>query len=782
MKRLHLIFLIMCMAMVAHSWAAVVSEHHAQQVATRFMHNISGANVKMRLVHKASSLNASAPTPFYVFNAESKDGGYVIVAGDDRVSAVLAYSDNGTFETNDVPEAMQNWLDGYAAQIAALDEGIPVAAHVSSTQPIAPLLTAQWSQNAPYNIQFPYLPSGDHAYVGCVATAMAQVMYYWRWPQRPSSVIPSYVSETLSITMPQLPIISFNWNAMKDTYLTTDASEAATAVSKLSLYCAQAVKMDFMNNSSSANSGDIHSALTRYFGYSSAKYVQRRFFTSQQWESLILDDLKANRPVIYRGSKESGGHAFVCDGYDGNGMFHINWGWNGMSNGYFLLSVLDPDLQGTGSVSGSYGYIENQAVVSNLRPASSSDVDPELLVYAKHIEVKSSSNTRTSTSANFSATLIPHFINCTDHDLSFSYGLGLYQGDRLVKVLKEGLMTNLQSWYYCYPTMTVDFGSGISSGTYLIKPIYSVPYVNSWKPCIGSDVNYVEVVINSLSCTITAHGSSTTPSYSINNIYVEGNMHPNRPVDVTLNVTNKGQTHNDIIYMFVNNVFEAMGFVDLEHGASGLVPFRYTPTNPSTVTLKFSLNEDGSSPIATRNITIYEMPVANLTGLATVLGVTDAANKIITANDYGVQLTVTNASSRTYDEDILIKLYKHIYGNTGTLVQASYQHVKLSPRQSTTLTFHLDNVMDGWKYFAKAYYYSSGEEVALAGTSIYTIAFPTASILGDVNGDGEVSIADVNLAVNYVLSNVYNARGDVNGDGEMTVADINIIVNLVLKQ
>ena len=782
MKTLRTLIVMLCLVALCPMWAAIVSESQARQVANRFMSSRAMPAANLKLVHQAPSFHASvAATPYYVFNVDRVDGGYVIVAGDDRVPAVLGYSDSGSIDMQDVPASMQEWLDGLAAQIAALDEGAKVASHIGGAAPIAPLVPAVWSQGSPYNMMFPVLSSGSNAAVGCVATAMAQVMHYWRWPARPFMTIPAYVSETLGINMPALPPVDFNWDAMQNTFLTDDtASDAARAVAQLSLYCAQAVQMDYQDGSSSATVMDIPLAMFLYFDYSStAKYLQRRFYTTQQWEQMVLDELTAKRPVIYRGRKLSGGHAFICDGYDGNGMFHFNWGWNGKSNGYFLLSVLNPDLQGTGSASGTYGYVIDQAIITGLQPGTAGDVG--LDVATKHIEVQSSKNTRTSTSQDFSVTQVTHFLNIMNDPIDFDYGWALYKDQEIIKILETDQRTNLNSWYYCYPSATLSFGSGITSGTYRIVPIYSVPYANEWRPCIGADINYIEVVINGNGCDIIGHGDALQPAYQVNNINVTGYMHNGRPVDVTLDVTNLGNTRNDILYMFANNKFVSGGFVDLENNARGLVNFGYMPENAGTMTLKFTYDEDGKNVFATKSIVINQMPAANLTGKAQPLNVTDAAARIMTAREFAVQLTATNPGTTTYDEDVSIKLYKRTHGTTGTLVQAKNEHVVIAPGESVNVTFHLDNVTDGWKYFAKIYYYSSGEQVSLASVSTHTVVFPAAAIPGDVNGDGEISIADINAVIDLILAGKQTVAGDVNNDGEVTIADINAVIDLILN-
>ena len=370
MRKVKNLLVVMCLLAITTAWAAPINENQARGIAASFMASHSMHSPSLRMAHKAPMAKSAGTdnAAYYVFTGNQ--GGYVIVAGDDRAPAVLGYSDNGTFDSQNMPEAMQYMLEGYAAQIEALATYAKPAHPLTSAPAIRPLVNAAWSQNNPYNILLPFISATKHAYAGCVATAMAQVLYYWQWPASTTQPIPAYQTETLKIDMPELPVTTFEWDLMQSTYQTTDTlSEAALAAAKLTLYCAQAVEMNFKTTSSGATSGRIPLRLATYFDYDAgAHFVSRYNYTTQGWADALYAEIAAGRPVIYSGSKASSGHAFICDGYDGNGMFHINWGWNGQSNGYFLLNVLNPDEQGTGSADGPYGYIYSQAALLGLQP------------------------------------------------------------------------------------------------------------------------------------------------------------------------------------------------------------------------------------------------------------------------------------------------------------------------------------------------------------------------------------------------------------------------------
>jgi hypothetical protein len=789
MNRFFALMIVVCAALSSgNAWAGPITEGQARNIAANFMASHAIPSTNLRMAHKAPKLNApaaNANAAYYAFNASH--GGFVIVAGDDRVPPVLGYSDKSAFDPQDIPEAMQTMLEGYAAQIDALDHGAKAAPHFVNGNAIAPLVKAQWDQDAPYNLLFPTLNNGRTAYVGCVATAMAQVLYYWKWPVRTTIAIHAYTSPEQSIYMPQLPVINFAWDKMQDTYQMDDTSDAALAASQLSLYCAQSVDMNFTPTGSSAYSHDIPTALSTYFNYKrSAKYIQRDVYTSQAWEEILYEELSAGRPVLYSGSKNMSGHEFVCDGYDGNGMFHINWGWNGVSNGYFLLSVLDPDTQGIGSATGSYGYIEGQGMVIGIEPGSGTANGME--VTTDWVEVKSYTATRSSSTYNFSISQVTRFVNRTSLPISFDYGWGVYDtSGRLIQKLNTSYITAMGTNYFINADQTLLFGNGRSSGTFYIKPIYTERNTTNWRPCVGADLNYIKMSIQGNRCVVICEGNGGTPSYEVNDITVTGNMHPSRPVYIKLNVTNTGNSRNNLIYMFAKGRFVSEAFVDMEKGRSGDVNFQYTTRNTGDVELTFSLNRDGSDPIGSKTITIVPMPAATLSGTLEVLNVADSWRDWILGDKFSVKATVTNDGTETYNEDITAYLNKSLLGYYGTPVQSLTRTVSINPGKSVNLQFDFDNVVDGWTYDVVLYFYSQGRDKLLDLTGDYTIYFTETPTLlpGDVNLDGEVNIADVNAVISVIMGtftdpNIF-LEADVDGNGEINIGDVNAIINIILN-
>ena len=725
MYRKRFMLMLVCWLVVTSLQASPIGERQALDIATRFLSSRAMAPSAIKMAHKGPRLSTSTTdshSSYYIFNAGAR--GFVIVAGDDRVPAVLGYSDSCPLDTDDMPAAMQEWLEGYAAQIEAITGGAKPDVRSSSRPAIAPLLNVHWGQGMPYNVLLPHISGSNnaHAYVGCVAVAMAQVMSYWQYPSRPTQTIPGYTSasgKTYAVSMPSLQPMDFDWENMRDTYYTTDSTSAACrAVADLMLYSTTSLQSNFGPSSTGSLTRYIPERLITYFGYkNSAHYIYRNTFSTQAWEDTIYNELAAGRPVAYGGNKLSAGHAFVCDGYDGEGRFHINWGWAGKSNGYFLLNLLNPSDEGIGSAAGAYGYVYNQGAAIGLEPADGTDGTPAFSF--EDLSISTYSSTCSAASSNFSVSVSGKFVNNTNASAQFRQGWGLYDlNGELLEVLFTRYSTNTvgTGGYITVSSRALSFGAGITSGTYRILPIYSIYPSEDYRPCIGSDVNYIEVTFGgNYSCTIKGYGTAgSSTRYTVNSCTTEGTLNHGKPVTVTLDLSNTGTSTNDMVYMLVDGEFTAMGLANIAAGAAGSLVYRFTPTTAGTKTLTFSLNENGVPALYTHKITISTMPSATLDVNYRIQGITDEENRIISADRYSIIVDVTNTGTTTYDEEFSVRLYRvnNEETNVGTELLSQTQPLHLAAGQSTSLQFDFDHdLIDGWKYFCYLYYYSNGETV-----------------------------------------------------------------------
>ena len=336
----------------------------------------SSGDAALRPVYTQSA--GSLPAA-YVFDTRS---GYMVVSADDVAAPLLGYADEGSFDAANIPDNLRYWLESYASEIAwARDNGVEPArsrASRADRAPIAPLVKTQWNQGSPYNNYCP-IYNGSRSVTGCVATAMAQVMKYYNYPAKGTGSH-SYTTKTLKISQSMdFSSTSFRWTSMADSYGSFSSTSQKNAVATLMHACGVSVDMDYTPNESGAPSMNVASALANYFGYDKGvRYLMRDYYGMAEWEELVYNQLVEFGPVQYSGSNTSAGHSFVCDGYSADGYFHFNWGWGGMSDGYFLLTALDPTSQGIGG--STAGYNSGQDIIANVATSGEGKMYEQMLI------------------------------------------------------------------------------------------------------------------------------------------------------------------------------------------------------------------------------------------------------------------------------------------------------------------------------------------------------------------------------------------------------------------
>ena len=351
--------------------AGNVDANRARTIASQFIHQqnakgmLKAHTADLKLVHAEASKAVSGANAYYAFNL--KGGGFVIIAGEDRAPQVLGYSDKGQLDFNNLPYGLQGLLSSYKQEIEFLqnyqgDDLVPAPQSFNATTGVEPLIKTNWGQEMPYYLQCPK-ENGEYCVVGCVATAMAQVMYYWKYPTECSSLSGYGGGWWGGVTVPALPATTFDYNKMLLSYCHWDwdnsqliqdtyTDEQAQEVAKLSRYCGQAVEMDYSPEGSGAYTWSQYDAMINTFGYrSTAEDVSKdgswwssggSSYTTAQWEAMIKEELNAGRPILYSASDPSaGGHAFICDGYNSEGKFHFNYGWYGTCDGWYVSTALN---------------------------------------------------------------------------------------------------------------------------------------------------------------------------------------------------------------------------------------------------------------------------------------------------------------------------------------------------------------------------------------------------------------------------------------------------------
>ena len=386
---------VITLTLVTVSWldttARPITREQAQQQATQFMRqrgDIRQLKAALSAYPKPNGLSRlnspNSPTenaaPYYVFNRGNQEG-FIIVAGDDEVAeTILGYCYSGSFIYDEMPPNMLSWLNGYAKEIEAFQARTsttdyqPSAIHRVPTHPaISQLMTSKWSQGDPYNQECPEYFTLGRSVTGCVATAYAQILYYHRSKMvtETQAAMPAYDTWTEHPTYGHLHVEGIpagspiDWDHMIDSYGGNATGLQKKAVAQLMHYCGVAVNMDYTNGASGAQSSAVADALKNYFGFgNSVKYVYG--LSDDEWDQVIYNELANHRPVYISGADADMGHAFVCDGYDGNRRYHINWGWGGTSDDYYYLSNLTPGDQGIGG-SGN-GYTNGRECIIGIEP------------------------------------------------------------------------------------------------------------------------------------------------------------------------------------------------------------------------------------------------------------------------------------------------------------------------------------------------------------------------------------------------------------------------------
>ncbi|MFC4665749.1 C10 family peptidase [Falsiporphyromonas endometrii] len=396
-RKLFISFLLMLG--VTAMMAAPITQKSAERIALRFFTNSLRSLTPVETVHleyapAVSSLRSSQQKSFYIFN-RGQDDGFVIVSGDDQLPEVLGYSERGHFSLSASPIQLTEMLKAYevAMQYYVTHDPSEWSYNFSSLRQdnafkseIKPLLKdIEWNQDYPWNYMCPKGENMPNLPVGCVATAAAQIMRQYNWPDHGEGTY--YHKELISGREHKIDFnTSYDWAHMPERFedKTKATEQERNAVAKLCYHVGVAMDMMYSEEASGTFIGNVVRALRENFRYDkSVICLDRLAYETVEWEGIIKKELNEGRSVFYGGMGAGGGHAFVCDGYDEKGLFHINWGWGGKSNGYFRLNLLNPPALGIGGGAGG-GFNYDQQMIINIKPDKNGDseiAEPEVVGY-----------------------------------------------------------------------------------------------------------------------------------------------------------------------------------------------------------------------------------------------------------------------------------------------------------------------------------------------------------------------------------------------------------------
>lgn len=581
MKKKSLSLLLLMLPLIV--MAAPVTQEQAMQKAREFM--TSHQNMAKGKMLKAARTplklkSAEAEAGYYVFNVGEQQG-YVVVSGDDRTIPILGYSTTGTFDAATIPANMRAWLEDYERQISMLDKYAAAKAPDTDHEAIAPLIKSTWDQMKPYNLLCPTDPStGELSLTCCVATAVAQVMNYYKYPETTRITIPAYTTESLGIRVPSIPKTTIDWDNMLDSYDESATEEQQNAVATLMKLCGAALEVDYTSYNSSAYFYKQVTALTKYFNYDkSMRFLERFYFRAAEWDELIYNELKEQRPVLYGGQSMGGGHGFVIDGYSSDGYFHVNWGWSGASDDYFLLSVLDPysnEESGASTTPDGYDFYQN-AVVGIQKPGGETPVETTRL-QTGYLCVESDERVfERESDGTFLLPIYIYMMNISATTRTYDIGCGVFNdSDEMVEVVSiisgRSMAYNAEIWNSVNKRMFKQ----LPDGDYTIKAVSKVRGSNVWEEGIGSYGMHIDATVaddqltvrNSFDFDISGTIETTAQQPSIDDNSV--------PIRITL--TNNGPNFNQVVFLEVNGKQVGGTQIEAEAGATVTANMKYKPT------------------------------------------------------------------------------------------------------------------------------------------------------------------------------------------------------------
>ena len=657
---------------------------------------------------------SNAHDSYYVFNVGDGQG-FVIVSGDERTASILGYADSGNITDDSVPDGLRYLLDGYAEQMAWLastdgdsrsGSGNGSRRVSAARKAISPLIETRWNQSAPYNANCPALDD-TKTVTGCVATCMAQLMYYHKWPTEACSPLPGYTTRNGEFTLRDLPATTFSWSDMTATYAAGTTGAAADAVALLMQYCGWALQMNYNVSSkggSSAYSVSIAEALKRNFNYDgSVRYAQRRHYSYQDWVDLIYTELANNRPVALGGQSIGGGHSFVCDGYEADDYFHINWGWGGTSDGYFRLSVLSPYEQGAGGSSTLDGFSYSQDAVIGVQPYK--DTPAADILQLEKVALGS------GTAVTF--TLCSYLFGTN----SFDYAVQMVDADgAVVQTLHEA---DGQSFVFntnfSVPLSSITPDEGIQDGTYYIKVVSRGTGSTVWHDCYGEPEQLLTAVVSGGAVTSLTGAIVGGVQLSAATLTVDGDLTQGHEQQVTASVTGGSDNFHGNIFLRVNDKAVMGKTVDIAAGQTVDVTFSYTPTTAGDNLLALYTSPTNGTQIGeSQTVTITASDAANTQTITVVPVFANLADGKFYGNAVRVTATVTNPSSDNSYASRLncsLRTYNNATDADDAYVDATVQHknIIIAKGGTTDVTFEYTGLELG-RFYCLRFTYTQGYE------------------------------------------------------------------------
>lgn len=460
--------------------AAPITRNQAKVIASKYISKMPSSDT--RVLEPQSGDNQS----YYVFS-RGENAGFVIVSGDDQMPELVGYTEKGDFSSGRIPSNLKHYLEDYERVVKKVQSDTKLGMNISlvpqlkskSYPAVTPLITSKWDQATPFNKTLPkWIPDYDptdegfDVLTGCVATAMAQVMNYYKYPAATQLPIEGF-RDTVNwngddgyIDVPAIPVNSaIDWNNMLSTYEAEHYNDAqANAVAKLMQYCGASVRMEYTPEFSGAFVSDAAKAMRNVFGYDDiCRHVYSFSYKGIKWVDLLHSELEAGRPIIYGGSSvypEESGHCFILDGVNIDGMFHVNWGWGGLFDGYYDISILNPYIQPEyAGISDGFAY-QQEAIVGIRQDNGVADVNTLEPLFMMYNYFALSAYTVTGSEGKFKVGMrAPLFnMNLTDENVQLAIAYENESGELVRVCLPVSLSLSSGMGNYVDIYMTGDVG------------------------------------------------------------------------------------------------------------------------------------------------------------------------------------------------------------------------------------------------------------------------------------------------------------------------------------
>lgn len=675
--------------------------------------SLDNAQPTLSLVYegKAESTRTARSTTqslYYVF--DNSEGGFIVISGDDAIEPVLGVTTEGNFDENNLPEGLKWWLYAVGETVSALasgeeaeaESGIPTSDFPAT---VSPLIKAAWGQYGPYNNMCPTDETHDGtSLTGCTATAMAQILYYWKYPESAKGQV-SYTTTTHRMAISEdLSTFTFDWDNMLDDYYDDATDAQREAVAKLNYACGITVNMDYC----ATVSGGWPSAKAFVENFSmdpTCTALFRVYFTPDEWEAILKTELSEGRPVLYVGTAIKSSHSFICDGYDEDGMFHINWGWDGLYSGYFLLKELNSMASGTGQPSNNYTYNMAQNIVLGIQPDTNGEAVDKNYIFFNNLSNYSAATTRSRVS------LTANSVQSDGNGYSGTIALGIYDNDSLIATIGSSSISFASQPIGTLRSTNRNFSGSISAddvpdGTYTVRPVAKIEG-GEYEPVIcrkgRGDVTYLTMVVSGDSVSLTAPdnidsklsivgeatlatgtgavGTTNTIAFVIRN---DGALY-NGPVSVYRGSTLLTRT-NQILETGEEVTMKASITAPDEAGEDVLTVYRMSTSG--------SYSTDTIGTISYTVITEEEVEAPNIRITRIVLDQTSVTKSL--------PITFTATNTGGYFSDYV---YFYIYNSSYSYAGYGYTSFSLAKGATDTFTasINVSNFSTGYYYMA-AYY------------------------------------------------------------------------------